>query len=281
MRFPKRSKRAAVLGCGPAGLFATHALIEKGWGVTIYSKRRKSEMFGAQYLHAPIPGLSDGEPRLVNYQLNGTVQEYREKVYGVNPVWTSVEALGHEHAAWDIREAYDNAWSRYAPLICDQEVTPQFLGLSVIQTRQPISEMEPISLDLRQFDVVVNSIPLDSLCYQRDAHQFHSASVWAMGDAPERGISAPVFLAPFTVQCDGTRDRGWYRAANVYGYKTVEWPGSSRPPLPGVAQVIKPIDTTCDCYHNMPYRFVRVGRYGRWMKGVLSHQAYEQMGELR
>ena len=61
---------------------------------------------------------------------------------------------------------------------------------------------------------------------------------------------------------------------------TVEWPHRSKPPLPGVAEVVKPIYSTCTCYTNTKYRFVKVGRYGVWSKGVLSHQAYTTASAL-
>jgi len=278
MKF-KRTKNAAVLGCGPAGLFATHALVENGWNVNVYSKKRKSEMFGAQYLHAPIPGLTGEAFEWVDYQLTGTIEDYREKVYGVNPIQTSVETLEKRHKAWDIRAAYNVAWERYAGLISEQNVTPSFLN--VVDWRA-ITDMEPLSLDTRNLDLIVNSIPLQSLCYQPDSHQFFSASVWAIGDAPERGSYAPFRPSPFTVMCDGTDDHGWYRASNVFGYATVEWPAKRKPPLPGVAEVVKPLYTDCNCYRSkrMGYQFKPVGRYGQWAKGVLSHHAYAQAAAL-
>jgi hypothetical protein len=276
-----RQKRAAVLGCGPAGLFATHALIENGWSVSVYSKRRKSQMFGAQYLHAPIPGLTESESHTVSYTLNGTVDGYREKVYGVNPVMTSVEALEMHHEAWDIREAYDNAWNRYSLLVQDCNVTPEFLGV-VRRDQKAVAVTPRVALDVGGFDIIINSIPMQSLCYQPDAHQFHATKIWALGDAPERGQYAPYQPPPFTIECDATRDRGWYRASNVYGYTTVEWPGRTRPPLSGVAEVVKPIYTDCTCYRGreMGFKFMPVGRYGQWAKGVLSHTAYTQAAQL-
>lgn len=274
-----RSKRAAVLGCGPAGLFAAHALIENGWSVSIFSKRRKSEMFGAQYLHAPIPGLTESRPQTVRYQLAGTPDGYREKVYGVNAVTVSVDNLEPYHQAWDIREAYDNAWQRYFPLITDQQVGHEFLGVSLWGSTPEPSE---VMLDHRSFDAVVNSIPLNTLCHQRDVHQFHQTSIWAYGDAPERGQFASYRPRPFTVECDGTPGRGWYRASNVFGYVSMEWPGGKRPPLPGISQVVKPIFTDCDCYRSRSFGtpFVNVGRYGSWTKGVLSHHAYQVAAKL-
>lgn len=271
----RREKRAAVLGCGPAGLFATHALMENGWDVNIYSKKRKSHMFGAQYLHMPIPDLMKDDPVEIAYRLTGTPDEYRRKVYGSNGVTTSVEALGKTHLGWNIREAYDNAWERYAHLVIDANVTPSFLGA-------PQLSSEPIALDTRKFDVVISSIPLPDLCYQRDRHQFHSASIWAMGDAPGRGQYAPYRPPANTVECNGTRDVGWYRASTVFDYTTVEWPGNRKPPLPGVAEVVKPLYADCTCYRGreLGFKFMPVGRYGQWSKGVLSHNAYTQAAQL-
>jgi len=258
-------KRAAVLGCGPAGLFAAHALIQNGWDVTVFSKRRKSHLYGAQYLHVPIPRLTpdDAEPVNLKYVLTGSVDEYREKVYGANPVNTSVEALDSEHLGWDLRVTYDAAWSRYEEIVENVE-----LGAPIGHT------------PFRDFRIVLSSIPLDRICYRR--HQFHSVQVWAIGDAPDRGQTVPYRPAENTVECNGTRDVGWYRASNVYGHATMEWPGRSKPPIPGVAQVTKPISTDCDCYRKgeLGARFIPIGRYGAWQKSILTHHAYTRAVQL-
>lgn len=281
--FRRASKRALVLGCGPAGLFATHALAERGWNVSIYSKARKSHLFGAQYLHAPIPGLThdDADPVALRYTLAGTVEEYRKKIYGVNQVSTSVELLDQEHQAWDIRQAYNAAWGRYGHLVNDQEITPEFLGMVKWSPDDSVPIAPQNALLINQFDLIVNTIPLRTLCYQPESHQFHAVSVWAMGDAPERGQYVPYRPAENTVECNGDRDTGWYRAAHVFGHATVEWPGSRKPPLPSVAEVTKPLYSTCDCYRvNYPVPFLPLGRYGSWTKGVLSHNAYMTAANL-
>lgn len=272
----RSTKRALVLGCGPAGLFAAHGLVQNGWAVSIYSKARKSHLFGAQYLHEPIPGLTpdDAKPVPLKYVLVGEADGYREKVYGVNQVTTSVEVLGQEHDAWDIRTTYDAAWEAYGHLVNDAVITPEFLGIRRVS---PLPPNQPEEIAPPEFDIVVNSIPQPSLCYQQDLHQFHAINVWAMGDAPERGQYVPYHPArDNVVECNGERHTGWYRAARVFGYSTVEWPGNRKPPLPGVAEVTKPLYSTCDCYRNggYPVPFIHVGRYGSWTKGVLSHQAY-------
>lgn len=280
MGLTQKTKRALVLGCGPAGLFAAHGLVRNGWAVEIYSNARKSQLFGAQYLHEPIPGLTpDVDPVTVKYTLAGDVAGYREKVYGINQVTTSVELLGREHNAWDIRATYDAAWDAYGHLINDHEVTPQFLGISRVDGPPPPPRTV---IYLTQFDVVINSIPLPRLCYKTDMHQFHGIDVWAYGDAPARGQYVPYRPAANTVECNGLPDTGWYRAANVYGQATVEWPQGRKPPLPGIASVTKPLYTTCDCYRNggYPVNWVNVGRYGSWTKGVLSHHAYQTGANL-
>lgn len=263
----KKSKRAAVLGCGPAGLFAAHALRENGWDVLVFSKARPSHLYGAQYLHAPIPGLTPeaSEPVRVKYRLAGTVDQYREKVYGVTPVKVSVETLTQEHPGWDIRATYDAAWSQYHETIYNAMIDPNWLQLNG-----------------REFDIVLNSIPLPSLCYQPDEHEFHSTQVWAIGDAPDRGQYAPYRPDPNTVECNGTGDTGWYRAANVFGYTTVEWPGNRKPPLPAATLVTKPLYSTCTCYRRREngFKFMPIGRYGQWSKGVLSHHAYTQAAQI-
>lgn len=281
MRFtmPKRPKHALVLGCGPAGLFAAHGLVQNDWRVTILSRKAKSELFGCQYLHAPIPGLTDGLwPEDVTYRLDGDPAGYREKVYGTGNVTTSVETLEKDHQAWDIRTAYDRAWSLYSDAIEDRDVSPELMGIEKWDPNagpvRPRTVMDP-----GRFDLVLNSIPLPSLCFGK--HEFHSTEVWAMGDAPHRGQYVPLSVDPFTIVCDGTRDRGWYRASNVFGYKTVEWPLKSKPPLPGIARVTKPLWTDCVCYQEEYYTpWFNVGRYGTWTKGILAHHAYARAVSL-
>lgn len=275
MKFFKKHKRAAVLGCGPAGLFAAHGLVEAGWAVWIYSKKRPSHLYGAQYLHSPIPGLTTGDPIQVKYLLEGTTDGYREKVYGSTPVKVSPEALEMEHSAWDLRATYAAAWDRFEGDVAHAEISPEWLG------RRDVEE-GGVSLALSSFELIVNTIPLPTLCYQRDLHQFHAARIWAIGDAPDRGQFAPYRPAEGTVECNGTRDTGWYRASTIYGHSTVEWPHNRKPPLPAVAEVVKPIYTDCNCYRDgsFPVKFVNLGRYGRWEKSVLTHHAYTQALQL-
>lgn len=246
-----------VLGCGPAGLLAAHAASVTGHDVKIASKKRKSEMFGAQYLHSYIPQIDAGPGKSVDYKLVGTAEGYRQKVYGND--WSgqvSPDALGNVHVAWNIRRAYDELWDLYGSYVIDttftREATPTFL------------RDNPTGADF-----VVNTIPAPVLCINPE-HQFLGQDVWALGDAPERGVFNPVQVPPQTIVCNGEPDVGWYRTANVFGRSTTEWPAKRKPPVEGVAQVVKPLKTTCDCWPDV----LRLGRYGKWEKGVLAHEAY-------
>lgn len=252
-----------ILGAGPAGLFAAQAAYDMGAVVSIYAKGERSPLYGAQYLHQPIPGLSLPETgrEQVSYILKGTVEGYRRKVYGggAGELPVSPETLAPNHFAWDIRSAYNVAWERFSGLIKPVNLTVH----SMIGT-----------VGGEQFaDLVVWTIPLQPFCV--GGHGFSSQSVWAQGDAPELGRYCSVNVEPWTIVVNGEDSPRWYRASNVFGYRTAEWPGGVKPPVEGVAPVNKPIATNCTCWMELGGAPVlRVGRYGTWTKGEFSHEAY-------
>lgn len=254
--------RALVLGCGPAGLMSAHAFAMTGHDVLIVSRKRRSEMYGAQYLHSPIPGMTPTPPVTVNYRLDGTVDQYRKKVYGnESRIEVSPESLTGKHDGWDIRATYLELWDTYSEYVQDIEIDPvSFKGLQ--------KDLNP--------DVVVSTVPRPLLCYD-DSHTFSGQHVWAIGDAPERGVFSPVKMAKNTVVCNGEPSPGWYRASTVFGYSTVEWPFHPRPPFAGVSEIVKPLHHTCNCYGEDVFHF---GRFGRWSKGALSHEAFQGSLEI-
>lgn len=265
-----RPRRVYVLGAGPAGLLAAHAAQSKGYDVTVFARpdrtgiqAAKSELFGCQYLHAYIPGvglMKDGWEK-VNYQLSGSPDGYRAKVYGQNytgPVSPDEYGPEEEHRAWDLRKAYNALWQDW--------------GRQVVPVHLNAEKMQPLTAD--QFAWVFSTIPVPDLCKKPDLHNWPSQDIWAMGsrstqDAHER---MPYVAPDFSVECNGFTAPRWYRAATVFGHSTLEWPGGARPPIEGVAAVSKPLSTDCGCW--VGRRYHRVGRYGRWQKGVLVHTAY-------
>jgi hypothetical protein len=265
----RHKKRVYVLGAGPAGLLAADAADALGYDVTVFSKPNpsglvaKSQLYGCQYLHAPVPSpVLAGAPNQVTYTLQGEVAGYRDKVYGpsyhgaVSPDEYGTEV---DHKAWDLRRVYEALWRNW-----QWDIVPVDIGPGQVH------EM----LDSKPH-LLVSTIPAPQLCINTE-HLFPEASVWAFGEAPNR--ISPVRVPPFTVQCNGEPDVGWYRAANVYGYTTVEWPARRKPPIDGVVRVAKPISTNCDCWCGNK-RYLRAGRFGRWQKGVLVHEAYKEVYE--
>lgn len=252
-----------VLGCGPAGLMAAQAALDATreaqmpLEIAIASKRQKSPLYGAQYLHKPIPGITPTDVEYVaqiDYQLMGDAGDYRRKVYGSN--WdgkVSPEDLAEPHLGWDIRETYDCLWDRWLGCVTDTLVDATW-----------------INENTEDADLVINSIPRKDICQRK--HMFGWQEVWAAGDAPDLGIRIPYSCPANTVVCNGEDSPAWYRMSNVFGHKTVEWPGSIQMvPVKTAARVGKPTYHDCDCWPNI----LHVGRFGTWEKGVLSHTAYD------
>lgn len=259
-----------VLGCGPAGLAAVHAVKTANPGsiVRVVSKKRRSHIYGAQYLHAPIPGLP-GEVRSseIRYTLNGTAEGYRRKVYGPDfDGSVSPEDLASTHMGWDLRGTYFQLWDKYNSFIVDHEVhptDPRYL------------------LRTADYDLVINTIPRNKICPKN--HSFVSQDIWAAGGTSAGQIPVPVEV-PLNnmVVCNGYRYPDWYRVSRIFDYATVEWPlevGRAWASQ-GAALVRKPIGHACTCWPWENTRMLHVGRYGAWQKGYLIHHAYAQVSQV-
>jgi hypothetical protein len=258
-------KRVVILGCGPAGLAATLAVINSGSEAMILSgSDQPSQQFGCQYLHEPIPGYEHVSRVRVSYSLTGTPEQYRRKVYGES--WqgkVSPEDFIGEHDAWDIRETYRLMWQDLIESAAVPIAIVRIEPLRIWDLRNRISHLKP--------DRVISTIPAPSLCIRWEDHMFRSYQIYA------NGTTVPRLTEPNSVVCDGTDAHDWYRVSNVFGYQTTEW---SRPQTvtAKAARVQKPLSTDCDCFPEI----YRVGRYGTWTKSYLVHQVYpEAMKALR
>jgi hypothetical protein len=263
--------KVAVLGCGPAGLLAAHAATLCGHSVNIYSKRMKSPMEGAQYLHMDIPGLRLPPPKTIQYSLIGDVDTYRQKVYGAGDpdIVVSPQQYQGSHKCWDLRFTYSRMWNRWAPKVHDVMITHQIM--------EHLVQMN---------DVIISSIPATTLCHNEDEHTFAYQPVsidnlWSgplPAEAPRLwdGHENMVICNGLPVD-DHVAETGWYRTSHIYGHMNTEWSSPDLVPKGRVAsrvwRVRKPLSTDCTCWSNI----MRVGRYGLWQKGVLSHHAYEQV----
>lgn len=271
----KQERRVAILGAGPAGVLAAQAAYERGYDPVIFSRPplgdrtgevAKSELHGCQYLHAPVPdpSFAGGAGTPVAYTIQGTAEGYRAKVYGPDArVQVSPDEYGnaHDHMAWDLRHVYDKLFARWQPKMRPMHITPEEVR---------------IALGRGAWIRVLSTVPAPAICAD-PAHRFDVQPIWAMGQR-EDGPDLPFPCPPNTVICNGDRHTGWYRIANVFGMKTVEWPEGRKPPFKGVVRVEKPLATNCDCH--VKEGLVRIGRFGKWQKGVLVHTAYTETRAL-
>lgn len=261
-------KPIAILGVGPAGLMAAHACAVQGRMVALFSRGDqdtgpiKSKLGGAQFLHYPIPGINDAnkEDAEVRYVLCGDAEGYRHKVYGDDPniPFVSMENVKHNmvQPAWNLQATYDRLWEA---LIDNSTVNMEFIGPMWLDK----------ALENNWFDAVFSTIPAPSLCRSAaglngNPHVFLSQKVnivteCILGNLPDNHV---VY--------DGTPDRSWYRCSKLFGIGGTEWSGVN-PPYAAPIKVAKPLRTNCDCYAD---KILKLGRYGTWRKGVLTHDAF-------
>jgi hypothetical protein len=242
--------RVCVIGCGPAGLFAAEACRVLGAEYRILSpKPEPSIITGAQYLHRPIPSLTSPDPDgMIRFEKMGSRDGYAMKVYGnmAMPVsWDTFDEGVYPY--WSLREVYARAWTLHDAVIFDQAVQPE--DIAGLQT---------------QYDLIINTAPLKALCLQ--GHDFTSQSVF---------ITAPQELygkRENKIVYNGLRAVGWYRWSLINGISCYEFPKSPNSQQIKTHEIKKPLANFCDCHPRM----LRVGRYGEWKKGKLTHHAYEE-----
>lgn len=258
-------RKVAIFGCGPAGLLAAHACALAGVDFIVLSRKEPSKLYGAQFLDKSIPGIPAPQQQ-IDISLNGSLNGYRKKVYGpdyTGPV--SPQEFVGKRTAHDIRTVYRQLWAMYSESVKDIEFDKN-------NYRQLAETMVAEGID------VFSSIPAEAICVDPE-HSFDARLIYAIGDAPDLGIRCPIRVPPGHFIYSGQDWTGWYRAANVFEHCTVEWParkGLKKPPLANITAVRKPLSTNCTCYPNVH----RIGRYGEWKKGVLSHSAFDKMSKF-
>lgn len=246
-----------VLGCGPAGLLATHAAVQQGLSVEIISLEQMSPMNGAQYLHRAIPGATDpAEAFRVNYIKEGKARQYALNVYGDEnaPVSWAKFAEGPQ-LAYPLHETYNRLWEMYHELIVNAEIQARDVPQFVREARR-----------------VISTIPRKVLC-QNPEHNFEAQKVYI----------APVFGTPHRPQGHGMRNviiyngttrKPWYRTSSINGHDHTE----SRYPIFGGVEGYKPLRTNCDCHVAAGVQFL--GRFGKWDKQILLHHVYDEAKEI-
>lgn len=249
-------KPIAILGSGPAGLLAAHALGLVGYPMAIFSKPEKSVLGGAQFLHIAIPELTSTDPvAMIDIDATGDAATYRQKVYGDDPTVPFVSFPEEPHSqqpAWNLQTAYDQLWDIFGDSVTPADINPDWFDRNA-----------------QQFDLIISTIPLAHICRARaglinEVHHFNAQKVWVATEAI-RDINDN------TMVYDGTAERSWYRMSRIFGAGSTEWSDlGPLPPYGDKRMLLKPIHTTCTCYPDV----VKVGRHGSWKKGVLTHHAF-------
>lgn len=252
--------KVLVLGCGPAGLLAAHAAKTEGAEVIVASRKVKSPLSGAVYVHEPIEGLTRDRPeREVEFRTRGTREGYAEKVYGDPAHETSWDLFAQKEVpAWSMAKVYDKLWDRWEAVINDVRVGPFSVG-SLYDAA----------------DVVISTIPAPALCLNPGFHRFKSARV-ILTDQARNSVGEDEVIY------NGDPKDPWYRSSRLFGIEATEYPARDETERVVMRQKrhwnygLKPQSTTCDCHS----RIHRVGRFGRWERGVLVHHAFAQTQEI-
>lgn len=245
----------AILGCGPAGLFAAHAIATAGGQPFIISQKGKSRFPGAQYLQRPIPGLCGEPDGYIKTMLLGDKGNYAKRVYGDPEIATSWPAFADEpEAAWDLRLAYDKAWDLYVDRIADIEIMPG-----------DVAELTAT------FELVISTVPGWALCLKPEEHKFDQMPIY------HKNVSVVKYpqYDNYVVYNGSPLLWDWYRCAHIFGTESSEAVarrGNERDDhLQGWEPGYKILGNNCDCHPNL----VRTGRLGAWRRGVLTYHAFE------
>lgn len=250
----------AVLGAGPAGLLAAHAVELAGRQAVIFSEPHgdglihPSRIAGAIYLHTAIPDLTSGKPdAALTFRKLGTREGYAFKVYGSRFAPCSWDKFEEGTTpAWALQPVYDELWRRFLP-----KMVPSVIDGIVL------SEL------IDTFPMVISTIPPHAYCaHVTDGiHTFPSRPIYI----EQRAI--PDVEGDPEILYDGRLGvpSGRYRSSRVFGQASTEYMNPPRAP-----HVIgkKLLATTCDCFAD---EVVRAGRWGCWTPGVLTHHAFEKV----
>jgi hypothetical protein len=246
----RKLQNVTIFGCGPAGLLAAHAAAQAQLDFRIYSIKQQSIMPGAQFLHERIEGITGDEPdshaNLIKY---GTKEGYALKVYGNKDApcsWDNYEV--GQIPIWNLGAAYDRLWALYSGDIIHTELTPVVIN------------------DLRhewENALIISTVPAPVLC-RIQGHAFRSRKVWIK--LRQSSVDANV------IRYNGDGAADWYRSSFLFGW----WSEEYGHPVAEAIEGTKPLYTDCGCCPEVK----RLGRFGRWTKGVLVNHAYHGAKQL-
>lgn len=239
----------AILGCGPTAMIAAHAVKLSGRQPVMFSKEKAmSPIPGAVYLHSPIADLVDvfnPEGRVI-FRKIGDRTHYARKVYGDPDAHVSWLKFGdgEERPAWSLQKAYEKLWEKYEHLIIEQSISAPDLSAMTVD-----------------YPLVISSIPAAEICERPYRHYFPRRPIWITDEAQEGCCENEIIY-------NGDPYDQWCRTSILFGEHSTEYPSE----YPGAREGYKVMDTNCDCHPSV----LRVGRFGKWQRGVLTHHAFRE-----
>lgn len=252
--------RVAVLGCGPAGLLAAHAVVQAGMTPTIFSRKLKSEIGGAQYLHREIPGVEAGDPFDIHYIYWGHEHVYADKVYGPGMPHRSTSWKKHNRVsqAWSMQQAYEHLWFMYQSCIVETEISYEWAWQLAYH---------------KAFSEILSTVPLPLITRRPQRFDFKRAYVVITPSLS--WLDEELDLPKHFILYNGLREWNWYRASRINGYEGTEWPGMVDEPKNGAKSLVisKPVGHNVPPEESIPSIY-KIGRYGKWKKGELVTNAY-------
>jgi hypothetical protein len=253
----------AIVGAGPAGMLAAHAVVRMGHDVTILAPREPSKISRVQCLWAPTPGIKV-EGYWLDVLKRGNRETYAKRLYG----------RGDAPCSWDRtrigRHRVDPLDAVYAQL---WELYKDRLINIVVDTKQLLQL-------LYNFPLVINTAPANAFCMRQQQHNFALVETQILkidfGDEADLGHA-------FTMINGGPAalpGENWFRYSSARGEQVYEYADNEQ--RDGVSYGFKPINNDCDCWQSIdmgsgvpPRQVRRVGRYGQWKQGVMNHHAFQ------
>jgi hypothetical protein len=252
--------KVAVLGTGPAGMFAVHACVEKGVTPSVISNTdQRSELRGAQYLHREIPGVTDSLPSSdITYVKLGYPHYYSQRVYGTDaqPELSWNTTPNNTVSGWNLRRAYFHAFRKYRDMI---DVVP---GLNH-------TDVDWLS---QRYDLVINSVPLAA--FTEDKSDFEYQDVWVVSENLHYALDNRNIIV-YNGNKAGVGVSKWYRYSQLFGWTAEEYGTREEAPHDAV-RVRKPLRVRNS---PVPDNWLCVGRYGAWRKRALTHDAFYDVTE--
>jgi hypothetical protein len=244
--------KVAIIGCGPAGLAATHAAYGLGAEVTIFSPGVRSPQKGPLVLQRPIPAITLDHPDGYIRQLviGGSILDYRYKLYGDINIGINGDILEPGYHCWNHIAAYDAMWGIYMG------------GGARVNHVDCTITGEALQGLHEHYDLVVNTAPLNRLCIKYHDFRFKQVEITLQRSYPDQPPDTTIFNA-------GSEYR-WVRSAWLLGNECTEWLVGTAPKELDPFVIRKPISHGCNCFPHV----LGTGRFGAWRNQTWVDTAY-------